>query len=193
MPTPQQLQARLAAATPEDTVRGLVFNALFDAVEEHAGRPAAVACDPAGKAHRTDFFSFPVTEFLPVVARAIEALEPRLGSADRAYFEIGYRSVANLLGSSLGATIAVMARKDPRALLGQTPTAYRGTVSYGERRLEWLGERHARLTFKRDFMATPFHCGVLTATVEAAGARNVRVESQASGPLDATYEVRWEA
>lgn len=194
MPVDQRdLQARIAAATPQDTVRGLIFNALFDAVEEHAGKAAALACDPAGKGRRTDFLSFPVADFLRAVGPAADLLEPRLGSIDRAFHEFGYRAVANVFGSALGATIVVLAGKNPRSLLAQAPTAYRGTVSYGERRLEWLGERHARLTFSRDFLVPAYHCGVFAAAMESIGAKAPRVTGAQVSFLEAAYEVSWEA
>jgi uncharacterized protein (TIGR02265 family) len=192
MPVDQQdLQARIAAATDEDTVRGLIFNALFDTVEEHASKAAALGCDPAGKGHRADFLSYPVKDFLTAIGRAVDLLEPRLGSTDRAFYEVGYRTLANVLGSALGATIIVMARRDPRALLGQAPTAYRGMVSYGERRLEWLGPCRARFTFRRDFLVPAYHRGVLFAAVEAIGVKNPQVTGTQDGPLEATYEVSW--
>jgi len=186
------LQARIAATTPQDTVRGLIFNALFDTVEQHAGKAAAKACDPTGKGHRTDFFSFPVADFLRLLGPAIDLVEPAVGSSDRAFFEFGYRALANVFGSTLGATIMVMARKDPRALLAQAPTAYRGTVSYGERRIEWVGARQARLTFSRDFLVPPYHCGVLTAALEAIEARNPKVSGAQVSLLEATYAVSWD-
>jgi uncharacterized protein (TIGR02265 family) len=194
MPVDQQdLQARMAATTPEDTVRGLIFNALFDTVEAHASKAAAHGCDVAGKGRRTDFLSYPVKDFLACAGRAVDLLEPRLGSVERAFFEVGYRTLANVLGSALGATIIVMARRDPRALLVQAPTAYRGMVSYGERRLEWLGPTRARLTFRRDFMLAAYHRGVLMAAVESIGVRNPQVTGAHQALLDATYEVSWDA
>jgi len=194
MPVDQRdLQDRIGATTPQDTVRGLIFNALFDAVEEHAGKAAALACDVSHKGHRTEFLSYPVAEFLGTIGRAVEVLEPRLGSADRAFFECGYRALANVFASALGATILVLARKDPRSLLGQAPTAYRGTVSYGERKLQWLGPSEARFTFQRDFLLPPYHCGVFTAGLDAVGARNPRVTGTQVSLLDATYEVSWDA
>ena len=194
MPIDQRdLQARIAATTPQDTVRGLIFNALFEAVEEHAGKGAALACDEAGKGHRTEFFNYPVAEFLATIGRAAGVLEPKLGSVERVFFECGYRALANVFGSTLGATILVLARKDARALLGQAPTAYRGTVSYGERKLRWLGPTQAHLTFQRDFLVPPYHCGVFTAALDAVGARNPRVTGTQVSLLEATYEVGWDA
>jgi uncharacterized protein (TIGR02265 family) len=194
MPVDQRdLQARIAATTPQDTVRGLIFNALFDAVEEHAGKAAALDCDPTGKGRRTDFFNFPVADFLRAIGPAVDLLEPKLGSTERAFFEFGYRAVANVFGSALGATILVLAQKDPRSLLAQAPTAYRGTVSYGERRIEWTGERRARLTFSHDFLVPAYHCGVLTAAMEAVEAKAPRVTGSQVALLEAVYEVSWGA
>lgn len=188
---PRDLQARVACATPDDTVRGLIFNALFDTVEAHASRAAAVTCDPGGKGHRTDFLAYPVADFLACVWRAVDLLEPRLGSVERGFYEIGYRSLANVLGSALGATILTMTRRDPRALMGQAPTAYRGLVSYGERRLEWLAPNRGRLTFRRDFMVPEYHRGVLMAALEAIGVKAPEVTARQEALLDATFEVGW--
>jgi len=194
MPVDQRdLQARIAAATPQDTVRGLIFNALFETLEEHAGKAAALACDASGKGHRTEFFSYPVAEFLATIGRAVAVLEPKLGSVDRVLHECGYRALANVFTSALGVTIVVLARKDPRALLGQTSTAYRGMVSYGERKLEWLGPTQAQLSFQRDFLLPPYHCGVFTAALDAVGARNPRVTGKQVSLLEAAYEVGWDA
>lgn len=188
---PQDLQARIAAATPGDTVRGLIFNALFDTVEAHASRAAAVACDPGGKGRRTDFLAYPVADLLACAWRAVDHLEPRLGSVERGFYEIGYRSLAHVLGSALGATILTMSRRDPRALMGQAPTAYRGLVSYGERRLEWLSPSRGRFTFRRDFLVPAYHRGVLMAGLEAIGVKAPEVTARQDALLDATYEVGW--
>jgi uncharacterized protein (TIGR02265 family) len=194
MPVDQRdLQARIAATSPQDTVRGLIFNALFEAVEEHAGKAAALACDETGKGHRTEFFSYPVAGFLATIGRAVEVLEPKLGSADRVFFECGYRALANVFASTLGATILVLARKDARSLLAQAPTAYRGTVSYGERKLQWLGPTQAHFTFQHDFLLPPYHCGVFTAGLDAVGAKGVRVSGKQLSLLEATYDVGWDA
>jgi uncharacterized protein (TIGR02265 family) len=193
MPTDRKdLQARLAATTPRDTARGLTFNALFDAIEEHLGRAAAIAADPEGKGHRTEFFSYPVADFLRIAFEGADRLERKLGSVDEAFRAFGYRTTSNVLGSMLGATmIALAGRNGLRALLGQAVTGYRSTVSYGERRLEWVGPCHARFTFERDFLVPAFHCGVFLAAVDAVGARAERVEGRQTGPLSAVYDVVW--
>jgi len=184
------LAARLAAATKDDTVRGLVFNAAFDAVREHADEAAALACDPAGKGKRSDFLSYPVTDYLRLAWAVADRLEGPLGGVDAGFFQMGYRATANVLGSMLGATLLAFGR-NPRTILAQSPAAYQATVSYGRRSLRWAGERHARLEFSRDFMVVPFHRGVLQAALDGTDASGIQVEGRVTGFLEAVYDVTW--
>jgi uncharacterized protein (TIGR02265 family) len=186
----KDLASRIAASTAKDTIRGILFNAIFDTVEEHLGKDVAAGCDPAGKARRTEFIAFPVADFLQIAARASDVLEPKLGSSDRAFFEIGYRGMANVIGSTLGATLVALS-SDVQRFLGQAASGYGATVSYGQRRLEWLGDRHARFHYTRDFLLPPFHCGVFTGAVEAFGGKSVNVEGKQIAPLDAVYDITW--
>jgi uncharacterized protein (TIGR02265 family) len=190
----KDLDARLAAATKDDNVRGLIFNAVFETVEEHLGKAAAVALDPTGKARRTDFFTYPIADFLKLAFAAAEKLEPKLGGVDPSFHAMGHRCAASTLGTMVGRTILSLAGTDRvRTLLGSASAGYRATVSYGERKLEWLGPHHARFTFRRDFLVPPFHCGVFQAGVEAVRGKNIVVEGKQVAPLDAVYEIRWDA
>ena len=89
----RDLEARLAAATPDDTVRGLIFNAVFSVVSEALGDAAARACDPSGKGGRIDFFTHPVADFLRTCWDAADLLEPALGGPE-SFFRIGHRALA---------------------------------------------------------------------------------------------------
>jgi uncharacterized protein (TIGR02265 family) len=193
MPTDRkELQARIAATTPRDTARGLTFNALFDTLDQHLGRDAALAADPERKGHRTEFFSYPVADFLRIAFEGADRLEKVLGSVDEAFRAFGYRTTTNVLGSMMGATMIALAGKNGlRALFGQAVTGYRATVSYGERKLEWLGPRHARFTFENDFLVPQYHCGVFLAAIDAVGAKVERLEGRSTGLLSAVYEIVW--
>jgi uncharacterized protein (TIGR02265 family) len=193
MPTDRKdLQRRVAATTARDTARGLCFNALFDTIEEHLGKGAAVEVDPEHEGHRTEFFSYPVADFLRISFEGADRLERKLGSLDDAFRAFGYRTTTNVLGSMMGATMIALAGKNGlRALLGQAVTGYRATVSYGERKLEWVGPRHARFTFDNDFLVPQYHCGVFLAAVDAVGAKIERLEGRSTGPLSSTYEIAW--
>jgi uncharacterized protein (TIGR02265 family) len=188
----QDLAARLAAATPEDTVRGLVFNGAFSVLREHGGDEAARQCDPAGTGSRTDFFSYPVTDYLDVAWNAADRLESRVGSVDAGFYKIGHRALANVLSSMLGRTLLTIAGGDIQRLLSQAPSGYKATVSYGERTVDWPGPRHAHMLFRRDFLVPPFHCGVIAAAVEMMGGRNVKATARQTGFLEAEYDISWE-
>jgi uncharacterized protein (TIGR02265 family) len=186
------LERRLAAATDKDTSRGLNFNRLFDLVREHAGEEAAKACDPHRRGSRTDFFSYPVSDYLRIAWDAADRLEPKLGSVDAVFEELGRRTVTGFLGSVLGRTIFAIAGRDPRLFITAGPAGYRAASSYGERSVEWLGERRARMIFKRDFMPPVFHRAVILAGLGGTAARSPRVDARATGLLDSEYEISWE-
>jgi uncharacterized protein (TIGR02265 family) len=188
----KDLAQRVAACTAADTSRGLNFNRLLDLVREHCGNEAARACDPSAKGSRVDFFSYPVAEYLELAWNAADRLEPKLGSVDAVFAELGRRTVSGFLGSSLGRTIFALAGKDPRRIVSAGPSSYRSAVSYGERSVQWIGERSARMVFKRDFMPPVFHRAVMITALQATEARNPRVEARATGLLDSEYDLSWE-
>jgi len=189
---PADLQRRIAATTPGDTVRGLIFNASFQVIREMGGGAAVEECDPAGTGSRVDFFAYPAADYLRLAWAAANRLEPKAGSAEKVFFALGRRSGSGVLSSTLGKTLVTLSGMDPRRLIGFTAAAYRATVSYGERTVAWKGERHAHVTFRRDFMVPPYHCGVFTGAVEAVGGKNVKVTGSQTGFLEAEYQVTWE-
>lgn len=194
MPTDRKdLEARLAATRPTDTARGLMFNALFDALEEHLGPAAPRVCDPTGKGHRAEFLSYPVTELLQLAFRGADQLERVVGSVGLAFRSFGYRATTHVFASHLGETLlAMVGREGLRGILGQTTTAYRSMVSYGDRKLEWLGERHMRFTCHGDYLPPDFHLGVLEAAADSKGVNIVVLEGRATSLVDSVYELAWE-
>jgi uncharacterized protein (TIGR02265 family) len=186
----RDLAARKAAATKADTVRGLIFNGAFDLVREHAGDAAALACDPAGKGKRTDFLSYPVTEYLDMAWNVADELEGRLGGVDAVFHGMGYRATANVFGSMVGHTLLAFGRS-PRSLFAQAPSGYRATVSYGQRFVTWLGQTRCRIEFVHDFLVVPFHCGVFRAGLDAVQARDGHAEGQQAGFLHTVYDISW--
>jgi uncharacterized protein (TIGR02265 family) len=186
------LARRLAECKESDTSRGLNFNRLFDLVREHLGEDAARGCDPQGKGSRTDFFSYPVAEYLQIAWHAADRLEQKLGGVDGFWDELGRRTVTGFLGSVLGRTIFALAGRDPRRFVASGPAGYRSAVSYGDRHVVWKGERAATLVFRRDFMPPPFHRAVILAGLAASEAKNPEVVARASGFLDSEYDITWE-
>jgi uncharacterized protein (TIGR02265 family) len=187
------LARRLAAATADDTSRGLNYNTLFTLVRDHLGEAAALEVDVLGKGHRVDFFSYPIAEYLPCAWNAMDRLATALGGPEAVLGELGRRTVTGFIGSMLGRTALAMAGRDPRRLVGSAPSGYRGAVSYGERKVEWTGERQGRLVSRRDFMPPVFHAAVLLEALRATDALRPRVTWRETGFLDAVYEFSWEA
>ncbi len=188
----RDLELRLAATTDADTSRGLNFNRLFDLVREQLGDDAAKACDPQRKGSRIDFFSYPVSEYLKAAWDAADRLEEKLGGIDAVFEELGRRTVTGFLSSVIGRTIFAIAGRDPRRFVSAGPAGYRSAVSYGDRSVEWLGDRHARMMFKRDFMPPTFHRAVILNGLAASDAKSPRVEAKATSLLDSEYDVSWE-
>jgi uncharacterized protein (TIGR02265 family) len=187
------LGARVAAATAADTSRGLNYASVFALVRDTCGEAAARECDPLGKGSRIDFFKYPIGEYLALAWNAVDRLDPVVGGVEAAFEALGRRTIEDHLDSVLGRTLYAIAGRDPRRMVTNIPSGYRATVSYGERTVEWLGERHARVVFRRDFMPPAFHVGVMRAGIAGMGARNPRVAGRQSGFLDAEFEVLWEA
>ncbi|HEX9398513.1 MAG TPA: TIGR02265 family protein [Anaeromyxobacter sp.] len=191
-PGTSDLEARIAAATSLDTVRGVIFNSTFALLSEAAGKPAAVECDPVRRGHRNEFFSYPVTEYLRLAWRAADLLAVRYGGREHALWQMGAGASRRWLGGPLGSTLVAFTGRDPRRLLTNVASGYRNVVSYGARSIEeWLGERHARLLFRHDFLVPPFHCGALTAALEVTCGIPFRAEGRQIGFLDSEYDVTW--
>lgn len=193
MATDRSTLAKLkAAATPQDTSRGLNYNTLFDFARKQLGPQAPAQVDPLGKGSRVDFFSYPITEYLDAAWSIGEKLAPRFGSIDAVFFELGKHTVAGFLASVVGKTIFSMAGRDPRKVLAAGPGAFKSAVSYGERAVEFTAEKRARYTFKRDFMPHSFHRGVIIAALGATEAKNPKAEAKEVEFMSTVYEISWE-
>ncbi|XXF77986.1 DUF2378 family protein [Myxococcaceae bacterium GXIMD 01537] len=189
----RELEQRLKLATREDTARGLFFNGALDAVKVLGGGPAADRCkEYSGEKSLVDFFNYPIAGFLRLAFAAAQMMGPQLGGFDAAMRRMGMQATTDFLASAAGKTLLVLAGGNPRRLVGNLPTGYRAAVSYGERGVEWTGERAGRFFMKRDFLLPAYHEGVLQAVLESVGGKNVRVRGRQTGPLDAEYEISWD-
>ena len=186
------LARRIAAATDADTSRGLNYNTVFGLVSDLLGGDEARKLDPQGKGHRVDFFSYPIVDYLGITWDAADLLEPQLGPASAFFRELGRRTVSGFLDSLIGKTVFAMSARDPRRVLANGPAGYRSAVGYGERRVEFLGDCSARMTFVRDFMPSAFHAAVIETALRATDARNPRVTGRDTDFLSSEYQIDWE-
>ncbi|HEU4385760.1 MAG TPA: DUF2378 family protein [Anaeromyxobacteraceae bacterium] len=188
----QDLGARIAAATEADTSRGLNYASVFRLLRDHLGEAAALECDPLGKGSRIELLKYPIAEYLTLAWNAVDRLEGPAGGVEAAFEALGRRTIQDYLDSMLGRTLFAIAGRDPRRMVSNIPSGYRAAVSYGERTVEWLGDRSARVVFRRDFMPPAFHAGVMRAGLAGMGARDPRVTARQTRFLDAEFEIGWE-
>ncbi|MCY1075484.1 DUF2378 family protein [Archangium lansingense] len=186
------LEQLLPLTTPMDTCRGMFFNGAFEAVRALGGEVARARCHAAaGGKQYVDFFSYPVADFLKVIFIAAELLGPTHEGRGRVLRQLGRRATADFLHSTVGKTMMALAGTDPHRLLASFPSAYRASLSYGDRSVERLGEKQARLMARRDFLPLEYNEGVLIAAMEQSTARDSVVQGRRLAPLDVDYDIRW--
>jgi uncharacterized protein (TIGR02265 family) len=188
----QELERRMALATPQDTTRGLFFNGALAAVRGFGGESLAQRClAAAGEKRLVDFFNYPVSKFLKLSLAASQALGGQLGGFEATQRRLGMQATRDFFSSMAGRTLLLLASGDAVRVLDNLPSGYRTAVSYGERTVEMTGPRSARVVMKRDFMLPAYNEGVLLAVLEAVHAPNARVTARPVGPLDTEYELSW--
>ncbi|GEL73120.1 MULTISPECIES: DUF2378 family protein [Myxococcus] len=188
----RELRQRCALATPEDTARGMFFRGVLETVRRVGGSAMEQLCRQSLPEKRyIDFFSYPITQFLPLAFQAAGLLSEHCGGLAAAHRVMGQKAAHDFLESVAGRTLLMLAYDEPRLLLGQLPTGFLAAVSYGERSMVWTGPRSGRFVMKRDFMPTAYHEGVLHAVLEAVGARDIGVQGRELGLLDTEYALSW--
>ncbi|WPB82190.1 DUF2378 family protein [Archangium violaceum] len=197
MPLPSSIPAPglehlLSLATPADTARGMFFNGLLDATRALGGDEARTKClAAAGDRKFVDFRSYPVADLLRAIYTAADALGPKLGGKEAVLHRLGRRATEDFLHSTVGKTMVALAGNDPYRLLSAFPNACRAALSYGERSVERLGDKHVRLLARRDFLPMNYVEGTLTAVVERSAVPGVMVRGLRLSPLDVDYDISW--
>lgn len=187
-----ELARRLSRAEEKDRARGMFFLGALDVVRKEAGEAAAARCLAASRERAfVPFFLYPITSFLRLSFSAAGLLAPRLGGFEAAMRTIGARSAQDFLSTVVGRSFLALSGGCPRRLVSNLPSAYSTAVSYGERDVEWMGDRQGRLHMFRDFMPNSYHEGVLRAALAAICARDTHILGRATGLLDGEYEVSW--
>jgi uncharacterized protein (TIGR02265 family) len=194
----ESLYARyISLPAPEDTFRGLFFTSIFHLVKKEAGESGLTRCqqllmDKRFQRGFISFASYPATDFLRVAHAASIVLAPLLGSPEKCARRLGMSTVQDFVHSMAGKTLLSLSGGAPLRLLGNMPSAYRASVSFGERKVTQRGDKSVLVSFKRDFLPLSHTEGVILAVLEASTAKNPQVRSRSLGPLDSEYEVSWD-
>ncbi|MBF5044883.1 DUF2378 family protein [Aggregicoccus sp. 17bor-14] len=190
----KDLAGRLALARPADQARGMFFNSVLDAVGELPdGAALREQCRLlAGGKRFVDVLNYPIADFLRMVFPAALLCAGRDGSVEAAFDGFGQRAIGAFLGSPMGKVLLMVAGRDVRTVMQNAPSAYATAVTYGERTLVWPEPTHCVMAMRRDFMPPAYHVGLLRQTLETLASTRVQVEGWTTGPLDTTYDMRWD-
>jgi uncharacterized protein (TIGR02265 family) len=190
--TEHELRRRLALTSPTDTVRGLSFHSVLDAVRADLGEDAAEQC--VGKLPERSFrsfFHYPVSDYLRVMYSAGWMLSERHGGFDNAIRRIAGGIAPGFLASTVGKAFMLLTKEGPKHLINNMPVAYRAAASFGELTLQWTGPRHGLVRTRHDFLLYMNHEGGLLGLFRALGLRGARVQGRQVGPLDNEIEFSW--
>ncbi|MGZ3460811.1 MAG: TIGR02265 family protein [Archangium sp.] len=191
--TELELQRRLSLATPSDTVRGMSFHTVLDAVREDLGDEALARClEQSLEKSFKSFFNYPVGDYLRMLYSAAWMLSEKHGGFDNAVRRISGGMAPGFLGSVVGKAFMLLTREGPKQLINNMPVAFRAAASFGVVSVQWSGPRSGMLVTKRDFLLHLNHEGGLLGLFRALGLQNARVSGRQTGPLDNEVHFSWE-
>lgn len=110
---------------------------------------------------------------------------------DERYFEIGRLFMAGFEKTLMGsAMLAVLKLIGPRRALDRLTRSMRSANNFSEGTFESLAPNHHRITI--NFTIRPgFYRGVLVASLERAGAKELSISTAATKDMVTTYDVTW--
>jgi len=190
-------ERRLPHAKPGDTLRGMYFNAVFNAVKAAAGEQVLSQFrqslkDPALTGRFIDFTSYPVRDFLKLAAAATKMIAPHVGGQENAQRHIGKQAVVDFFNSMVGKTLLLLSGDSPEKVLSRLPSGYSTSVNWGERSVTILSEHSARVSYRAGLMPPCHNEGSLMGIMQAIKAKNPQVRAYPKGILDCDCEVSWE-
>ncbi|HEX5748515.1 MAG TPA: TIGR02265 family protein [Archangium sp.] len=189
------VERRLALATMQDTIRGMHFRSVKDAMFALRGAAAMEECltECGGVRSFVDLFAYPAGDFLRMARRAAWMMEGAAGSFEQSMRMLGYMGTAVFLGSQVGRAMQVLISGTPRRVLEYLPMAYKVVMPAGSGiSVSFLGHTRAFITFERDFLPVQYVEGALEAHLKQAGARSARIVGRPKAPLSSEYELSWD-
>ncbi len=192
----RELELRLLAVGTGDTVLGMLFRSVLEAVRALRGEEVMEECLEEGLRGRpfVDFFAYPAEDFLRMLRRAAWAMGGASGGFEESMRMLGHLGTAAFLRSPAGRAMDVVISGTPRRVVEHLPTSYRVTTpTGGALSVVWWGMTGARVLFARDVLPRSYVEGSLEAQLKKAGARGVRISGRMLGPLSSEFELSWAA
>jgi uncharacterized protein (TIGR02265 family) len=186
---------RLALVTPQDTMRGMFFRSVKEAMLSLKGPAAMEAClaECGGVRTFVDLFAYPAGDFLRMLRQAAWMMEGAAGGFEESMRMLGYMGTAVFLGSQVGKAMQVLISGTPKRVIEYLPMAYKVTTpAGGSCSVAFPDLTTGLVTFERDFLPRPYVEGSLEAHLKQAGARSARITGRMRGPLACEYELTWD-
>jgi uncharacterized protein (TIGR02265 family) len=189
----EELFQRLTSLDPTHTMRGFFFNSVLEVVRLLGDESAVKHClSAAGEPRYLDFFSYPTESYVRMLYTAAKRLSDRYGGFEGALRVMGARTVMKFFDSAAGRALQVVVEGNPKRLLENLPATHRMGLRGGKCTLRWEGSTRGVLFIERISAPAPFIEGALHTLFEATRARNLKVASRQTAPLDVEFEVSWE-
>ena len=169
-----ELDARIAASRPADSVRGLFFNVILQVAQERGGPEGYRKVLPS---HRevgySEVRSYPAAEYLTllydIVALAPSSDALTAEEVNATLYECGAASVRRFANGAGQIVFGILGKADPHRLLSHAGSAYSTTVSYGVRTYEKRGEQAGTLSYAGDMLPPAYHQGIIEEALRALG------------------------
>ncbi len=189
----QDLQRRLSLATPEHTTRGFLFTSTLRTIQELGQDEALVreCLSTTGQPTFLDFFNYPTSILLKLLAAGAQALGPRYGSFEEALRQIGAKAGEHYMETPIGRSARLIAGGDPKQFASTLQSLYAVVLSYGEPTVTWQGTGHGLVSLQRSFIPPPFHEGAALVIARILGIERLQVRGHAVGALGIELELTW--
>lgn len=190
----QELEQRLQLATPQHTTRGVLFKATLRAVQELGGTEEMVrhCLEACGEKDFLDFYNYPTSALLRMLAAAGRVLSARYGSIEEALRQIGRKAGESYMASAMGRSAQLMTGTDPKQWVGTLHALYKIVVPYGRLSVHWKGTKRSIIAIQCTFTPLPYHEGGALAIAGRLGVENVRARARPTGPLSIELDLSWE-
>ncbi|ATB31897.1 TIGR02265 family protein [Melittangium boletus] len=189
-----ELHHRISLTGPGDVARGIFLNSLLDMLRQFGDQALLRHClEVSGEQRFLEFFNYPLSTWLRMAYPAAWRMSDTYGGFDGALHEMGYQASKAFYGSSAGKVLLLLARNEPLRLLNNMPTTTNAVLgdNTGITQMKRTGKTSGVLTYMRDLVPRPYNEGALKASLEAVGAKDVKVVAHPLGEFDTDYEVSW--
>ncbi len=163
-----ELEQRIASAGT-GVLRGLFCNALLSAVMKLAGPVADQKVRRAAAEPKpyVDQLSYPTSEFLRLLWKAVEQVLPKARNVDEAFELLGAAMMDGLVRSPFGKALEGQKERFPDAILKPLLATLNPMIAPGQRLVSSVATGKAVLVFKDEVLPIQLYIGLLRSLVQA--------------------------